>query len=88
MPCTLFLGRTQYGFERVVTHDFPSSTGEYGYSKILRKRPEKRVPAETVEVEGVRRKGERDREVEIVVVVEWAVVSVERGRGVSEYGCV
>lgn len=31
MPCTPFPGRTAFGFESVVTHDFPGSTGEDFY---------------------------------------------------------
>jgi hypothetical protein len=89
MPCTAFPGRTRYGFESVVTHEFPGSTVEYVYSHILRERPEMRMPVSTVEGEG--REGWRSRgvaEIAIAVVVEWTVISVEGGGGVSNYGCV
>lgn len=76
MPCTPFPGRTAFGFESVVTHDFPGSTGEDFYREILRKGPEKKVPVETVDGEGTGMNGvwgrewKRERGVEIVVVVE------------------
>jgi hypothetical protein len=65
MPCTAFPGRAQHEFDTFLTHDFPGSAGEYVYSRILRKGPEKRLPVSTVEGEWER---ERERGVEIVVV--------------------
>jgi len=57
-----------------------TSTSEHIHSKLLR-RPRKRTPVSTFEFEG-RAIGEGwrgDWEVEIVVVVEWAVISVDGG---------
>jgi len=80
MPCTAFPGRPPYGFETVVTDHMSTSTSEHIHSKLLR-RPRKRTPVSTFEFEG-RAIGEGwrgDWEVEIVVVVEWAVISVDGG---------
>jgi hypothetical protein len=81
MPCTAFPGRPPYGFESVVTDHMSTSTSEHIHSKLLRRRPSKRTPVSTFEGEGegIGEGWRRDWEVEIVVVVEWAVVSVDGG---------
>jgi hypothetical protein len=85
MPCTAFPGRPPHGFESVVTDHMLTSTSEHIHRKLLRRRPSKRTPVSTFEGEGEvigerwRGDWEVDIEIEIVVVVEWAVISVDGG---------